>query len=49
VLRALYADLDWEEAVLLAAPQDAVFRLVDGRMERLDCAPAALASAGTER
>ena len=49
VLRALYADLDWEEAVLLAAPQDAIFRLVDGRVERLDCAPAALASAGTER
>lgn len=45
VLRALYAKLDWEEAVLLPAPQDAVFRLDGGRIERIDCEPAALASA----
>ena len=49
VLRALYADLDWEAAVLMAAPQDAVFCLDGGRIERIDCAPAALAPAETER
>jgi broad specificity phosphatase PhoE len=49
VLRALYADLDWEEAVLMAAPQDAVFRLEAGRIERIDCAPAALAPTEVER
>ncbi len=49
VLRALYADLDWEAAVLMAAPQDAVFCLDEGRIERIDCAPAALAPAETER
>jgi broad specificity phosphatase PhoE len=49
VLRALYADLDWEEAVLLQAPQDAVFRLADGGMERIDCEPAALASVEAQR
>ena len=49
VLRALYADLDWEEAVLLPAPQDAIFRLHGGASSGIDCAPAALASAGTER
>ena len=45
VLRALYANLDWEEAVLLPAPQDAVFSLDGGRIARIDCEPAALASA----
>jgi probable phosphoglycerate mutase len=49
VLRGLYADLNWEEAVKLPAPQDAVFRLADGRIERIDCEPAALASAEAER
>jgi broad specificity phosphatase PhoE len=49
VLRALYADLDWDEAVLMAAPQDAVFRLEAGGIERIDCAPAALAPVETER
>lgn len=49
VLRALYAELDWEEAVLMAAPQDAIFRLEEGRIERIDCAPAALAPADLER
>lgn len=45
VLRALYAKLDWEEAVLMPSPQDAIFRLDGGAIERIDCEPAALASA----
>jgi probable phosphoglycerate mutase len=49
VLRALYANLDWEEAVLLPAPQDAVFRLDGGRIERIDCETAALASEEARR
>jgi probable phosphoglycerate mutase len=43
VLRGLYANLDWADAVKLPAPQDAIFRLSDGAIERIDCAPAALA------
>jgi broad specificity phosphatase PhoE len=49
VLRALYAGLDWEEAVLLPAPQDAAFRLDGGRIERIDCETAALASEEARR
>ena len=49
VLRALYAKLDWEEAVLLPAPQDAVFRLDAGGIEKIDCEPAALASTEAQR
>jgi broad specificity phosphatase PhoE len=43
VLRGLYAGLVKDEVLTLPTPQDAVFRLSDGRIERLDCAPAALA------
>jgi broad specificity phosphatase PhoE len=43
VLRGLYAGLDWNEAVNLPAPQDAIFRLAGGVIERIECAPAALA------
>jgi probable phosphoglycerate mutase len=49
VLRGLYADLDWEAAVLMAAPQDAIFRLDGGRIDRIDCEPAALASVEAQR
>jgi probable phosphoglycerate mutase len=49
VLRALYAGLDWEEAVLLPAPQDAIFRLDGGRIEKIDCEPGALASVEAQR
>jgi broad specificity phosphatase PhoE len=49
VLRALYADLDWEAAVLLPAPQDAIFRLDGGRIEKIDCEPAALAPVEAQR
>jgi probable phosphoglycerate mutase len=49
VLRALYAGVDWEQAVLMAAPQDAIFRLAEGRIERIDCEPAALAQAQAGR
>lgn len=38
VLRALYLGLSVEEARVLDAPQDAVFRLHAGRIERFDCA-----------
>jgi broad specificity phosphatase PhoE len=44
VLRALYLGLDIEAARQLETPQDALFRLHGGRIERLDCAP--LPSAG---
>jgi hypothetical protein len=33
----------------MAAPQDAVFRLEEGRIERIDCAPTALAPADMQR
>jgi len=49
VLRALYAKLDWEEAVLLPASQDAIFRLDEGRIEKIDCEPGALASVEAQR
>ena len=44
VIRGLYAHLDKDTALRLPVPQDAVFRLNDGTIERIDCAPA---SAGT--
>lgn len=41
VLRGLYAGLPKAEALTSPAPpQDAIFRLADGRIERIDCAPA---------
>jgi broad specificity phosphatase PhoE len=40
VLRGLYARMDAEAALKLDAPQDAIFRLADGEIERIDCAPA---------
>ena len=39
VIRGLYAGLDRDEALKLDVPQDAVFRLADGRIERIDCLP----------
>jgi broad specificity phosphatase PhoE len=45
VLRGLYANLNWEDALRLPAPQDAIFRLSEGGIERIDCAPATLALA----
>jgi probable phosphoglycerate mutase len=36
VLRGLYASLDKDEALRLPVPQDAVWRLAGGRIERLD-------------
>ena len=39
VLRGLYAGLDRDEALKLDVPQDAVFRLAEGRIERIDCLP----------
>lgn len=39
VLRGLYADLNRDEALKLDVPQDAVFRLAEGRIERIDCLP----------
>jgi probable phosphoglycerate mutase len=38
VLRGLYACLPKDEALKLEVPQDAVFRLDGGRIERIDCA-----------
>ncbi len=49
VLRGLYAGLGWDEAVNLPAPQDAIFRLAGGVIERIACAPAALAPEGAGR
>ena len=40
VLRGLFADLPREEAMSLPVPQDAVFRLLDGQIERIDSDPA---------
>ena len=37
VLRGLYAALDREAMLQLPVPQDAVFRLADRRIERIDC------------
>lgn len=39
VIRGLYAGLDRGEALKLEVPQDAVFRLAEGRIERIDCLP----------
>jgi probable phosphoglycerate mutase len=39
VIRGLYAGLDRDEALKLDVPQDAVFRLADGLVERIDCLP----------
>lgn len=39
VIRGLYAGLDRDEALKLDVPQDAVFRLEEGRIERIDCLP----------
>ena len=39
VLRALYLGLDLDAARALDVPQDAVFALHGGRMQRFDCAP----------
>jgi probable phosphoglycerate mutase len=38
VLRGLYVGLTKDEALRLPDPQDAIFRLHGGRIERLDCA-----------
>lgn len=38
VLRGLYAGLPRDEALTLEVPQDAVFRLSGGAIERIDCA-----------
>ena len=37
VLRGLYAGMDTEAALKLDAPQDAIFRLAGGHVERIDC------------
>jgi probable phosphoglycerate mutase len=39
VLRGLYADLPKDEVLTLPTPQDAIFRLYDGVIERIDCPP----------
>ncbi|MEW6389465.1 MAG: histidine phosphatase family protein [Pseudomonadota bacterium] len=41
LLRGLYARLSKEEALRQDIPQDAIFRLAGGRIERIDCAPVA--------
>lgn len=46
VIRGLYAGLDRDEAPKLDVPQDAVFRLAEGRIERIDCLPINLIEAG---
>jgi probable phosphoglycerate mutase len=40
VLRGLYAKMDPDAALKLDSPQDAIFRLSGGQIERIDCAPA---------
>jgi broad specificity phosphatase PhoE len=37
VLRGLYAGMEAEAALKLDSPQDAIFRLAEGRIERIDC------------
>lgn len=39
VLRGLYAGLSLDETVNQEVPQDAVYRLMDGQVDRLDCEP----------
>jgi hypothetical protein len=34
-LRGLYLGLDWQEALQSDAPQDAIFRLIGGKIERI--------------
>lgn len=41
LLRGLYARLSKEETLRQDIPQDAIFRLAGGRIERIDCAPVA--------
>jgi hypothetical protein len=42
VLRGVYLGLDRDGQSKLPVPQDAVFRLAGGAIERIDAAPAAL-------
>jgi broad specificity phosphatase PhoE len=49
VLRGLYLGQTFDEFIRLPAPQDAIFCLDGGVIERIDCAPAALAPAPAER
>jgi probable phosphoglycerate mutase len=49
VLRGLYLGLERESQARLAVPQDAVFRLDDGVVTRIDAAPAALVTDGQRR
>jgi probable phosphoglycerate mutase len=42
VMRGLYLGLPMMEALALPMPQDAVFRLANGEVERIDCLPLAL-------
>jgi probable phosphoglycerate mutase len=49
VLRGLYLGLDREAQSRLPVPQDAIFRLDGGAIERIDAAPAALALDEPER
>jgi broad specificity phosphatase PhoE len=46
VIRGLYLGLAFEGFARLPAPQDAFFRLAEGRVERMDCTPVALDSYG---
>ena len=39
VLRGLYAGLPKPEVLTLEVPQDAVYRLVAGQVDRFDCEP----------
>ena len=39
ILRGLYAGLDREEILDLEVPQDAVYRLQNGQIDRFDCEP----------
>ncbi|MDP1738649.1 MAG: histidine phosphatase family protein [Caulobacter sp.] len=39
VIRGIYAGMDRDEALKLDVPQDAVFRLAEGMIERIDCLP----------
>jgi len=41
VLRGLYAQMPQEQVVRQDAPQDAVFRLAHGALQRIDCEPVA--------
>jgi probable phosphoglycerate mutase len=39
VLRGLYAGMSAQDALMLDVPQDAIYRLSGGAMERIDCEP----------